>query len=150
MKKRIGFTLMELLVVIAIIGLLMAIMLPSLTRVKRIGRRIVCGSNERQIIFAATTAAQDNYGKLPRGGYHDETADLDMPWIMQAEEFFKIGMTIMGKGFAVPDGYDMPADRVESTCNLLKANNTIEAFTCPEFQTSKTVSELPSLNSSYG
>ena len=37
-----AFTLVELLIVIAIIGLLVAIVLPSLSRAKQIGRRTVC------------------------------------------------------------------------------------------------------------
>lgn len=47
-----GFTLIELLVVIAIIALLMAIMLPALQRVKILGKRIVCGSNLKDIALA--------------------------------------------------------------------------------------------------
>jgi prepilin-type N-terminal cleavage/methylation domain-containing protein/prepilin-type processing-associated H-X9-DG protein len=47
-----GFTLIELLVVVSIISLLMAILLPTLGRVRQLTRRIVCKSNLKQIALA--------------------------------------------------------------------------------------------------
>jgi prepilin-type N-terminal cleavage/methylation domain-containing protein len=47
MKRFRGFTLIELLVVVAIISVLIAILLPSLGRVKETARRTVCASNLR-------------------------------------------------------------------------------------------------------
>lgn len=47
--KKSGFTLIELLVVIAIIALLLAILAPTLGRVKEVGRCLVCLSNQGQL-----------------------------------------------------------------------------------------------------
>ena len=44
MARR-AFTLIELLVVIAVIAVLMAVLLPSLNRVREQGKRAVCMSN---------------------------------------------------------------------------------------------------------
>ena len=48
MRKRKGFTLIELLVVISVIALLMAILLPTLQRVRKQARAIACQSNLHQ------------------------------------------------------------------------------------------------------
>lgn len=44
-----GFTLIELLVVVAVIALLIAILLPSLTRAKELARRSQCAANLHQL-----------------------------------------------------------------------------------------------------
>jgi prepilin-type N-terminal cleavage/methylation domain-containing protein/prepilin-type processing-associated H-X9-DG protein len=51
-RSKAGFTLVELLVVIAVIALLMAILLPALTKAKELARRIICGNNQRTLMTA--------------------------------------------------------------------------------------------------
>jgi prepilin-type N-terminal cleavage/methylation domain-containing protein/prepilin-type processing-associated H-X9-DG protein len=58
-----GFTLIELLVVIAILGLLAAVLLPTLARSQASARRIKCVSNLRQLGLAAQLYWNDNEGK---------------------------------------------------------------------------------------
>jgi len=53
------FTLIELLMVIAIIAILAALLLPSLQRVKEMGKDTGCKSNQRQISLAALSYALD-------------------------------------------------------------------------------------------
>jgi prepilin-type N-terminal cleavage/methylation domain-containing protein/prepilin-type processing-associated H-X9-DG protein len=72
---RRAFTLIELLVVISIIALLIAILLPQLTRVKEGARRAQCSSNLHQFNLGTVNYAIENDGKYPDarrddGGYH--------------------------------------------------------------------------------
>lgn len=67
--RRLGFTLIELLVVIAIIALLIAVLLPALSRAREISRRTVCGTNLRQIGMAFQQYTEDFDGWFPAKGH---------------------------------------------------------------------------------
>jgi len=76
MNSRRAFTLIELLVVIAMIALLMAVLLPTLARVRRQARAVVCQSTLRQWGTFMAASVNDNGGgfwspdwKYPRGTY---------------------------------------------------------------------------------
>ena len=62
---RAGFTLIELLVVIAIIALLLAILMPALSRVREAAKRAVCSSQVKQIGVAVVAYASDYDGHMP-------------------------------------------------------------------------------------
>lgn len=64
-RKNTAFTLIELLTVIAIIGILGAILIPTVGRVRESARTSQCASNLRQISQAALLFTEENRGKLP-------------------------------------------------------------------------------------
>ncbi|EIQ01458.1 prepilin-type N-terminal cleavage/methylation domain-containing protein [Opitutaceae bacterium TAV1] len=60
-----AFTLIELLTVIAIIGILAAIIIPTVGKVRMSAKRAQCVSNLRQIVVGTLAYANDNRGRPP-------------------------------------------------------------------------------------
>jgi len=75
-----AFTLIELLVVISIIALLMAILMPTLQKVRKQTKHVLCRSNLKQWGLVWTMYAEDNNGKFP-----DYLADT---WMQQLTRYY--------------------------------------------------------------
>lgn len=67
-SSRGAFTLIELLTVIAIIGILAAIIIPVVGKVRQSARQAQSQSNVKQIVQGLLTYANDNRGTLPYQG----------------------------------------------------------------------------------
>ena len=111
-----GFTLIELLVVIAVISLLMAILVPSLQRVRKKAKAIVCQSNLRQwgVVFEMYTNENNNrfFRLTIKGNNDDDSDDMWLPYLRpyhQNEELaFCPVATKPGSEPIPPDPHDWP------------------------------------------
>ena len=66
-RRRTGFTLVELLVVISIIALLLAILMPSLTKARKQAQSVICKGNLHPLSLGLGLYVQNNH-------------DTFMPW----------------------------------------------------------------------
>ena len=82
-KSRIAaFTVVELLVVITIIGVMVALLLPAISRAREAANRVRCASNFHQIILGTIINSTDNRGVAPTfnsNGY-GATGMVDISW----------------------------------------------------------------------
>jgi prepilin-type N-terminal cleavage/methylation domain-containing protein len=65
LRRRLGFTLIELLTVIAVIGILAAIIIPTVGKVRETTQRTVDANNLRELAKAAAIYATENRDALP-------------------------------------------------------------------------------------
>jgi prepilin-type N-terminal cleavage/methylation domain-containing protein len=75
-----AFTLVELLVVISIIALLLSVLMPALSSVRRQAKKVVCKSNMKQLGLAVNIYAQNYNNALPVERYFDTRAGYDLYW----------------------------------------------------------------------
>ncbi|MEI8309490.1 MAG: prepilin-type N-terminal cleavage/methylation domain-containing protein [Verrucomicrobiota bacterium] len=100
-----GFTLVELLVTVAIIGILVALLLPSIRSYFKRARAVGCMSSLRQIYVGATQFAADNQGAMPYSDKvvnEDGSVDWSANWCKKASEYAMGGAT--GGTVMCPDG----------------------------------------------
>ncbi len=119
MRRTKGFTLIELLVVIAIIGLLVSILVPSVTRVQALAKRVSCQANLNGLGKAITIYKSMN--------------DDDFPIIDQSkssEYMSDLGGTVDEDANGSLAGLD--GAMVQNLCLLIKEDNTTwKMFRCP-------------------
>ena len=83
---RFGFTLVELLVVIGIIALLIAVLMPALSRAREASKRTQCASNMRQLMTGYISYSLENKSWLVYGASDNpDAADAanrgNRPWL---------------------------------------------------------------------
>lgn len=96
-NQRLAFTLIELLTVIAIIGILAAILIPTVASVRDSAKSSVCVSNLRQIGLAASIYALDNNDRLPNAG-----TGTDPEWARTLADYISVPHTEVASIFVCP------------------------------------------------
>jgi prepilin-type N-terminal cleavage/methylation domain-containing protein len=118
-----GFTLIELLTVIAIIGILAAIIIPTVGKVRATALGAQCSSNLRQLGQQLNLYANDSKGYLPAPAMNTHTAITD-PKVLAAfqgrEGISRIVETFVDLNFSDPRIVPIfkPSDRVRLTRKL--------------------------------
>ena len=113
MTRTRGFTLVELLVVIAVIAILMAMLMPALSRAREAAKRISCANNLKELTLAWMMYADDNDDKVAPA-----RADQQDP----------------GKGWTGWNYFDYPEEDQISLIKgglLYKYCNNVKAYRCP-------------------
>jgi prepilin-type N-terminal cleavage/methylation domain-containing protein/prepilin-type processing-associated H-X9-DG protein len=137
-----GFTLVELLVVIGIIALLIAILLPALSRAREAGNRVKCLATQRSMVQAAYLHAQEHQGYMPLGGVQGASwlnittdpvglGDLGRRHYIYvfSDPKYRPLPTILALGTYM--SFPLPYDDMFQVGRALKSDELRRLFTCP-------------------
>lgn len=125
-----AFTLVELLVVIAIIGLLIAILLPSLNRARAKAKGLVCLSNMRNLMQAVYLYTGPK-GKFPTAGltHGGQDDDTERSWVEQLAETYGRGSEIIRCPMDESEHWERPLDVGTLTGRLRKTSFASTSYT---------------------
>jgi prepilin-type N-terminal cleavage/methylation domain-containing protein/prepilin-type processing-associated H-X9-DG protein len=130
-RLRLGFTLIELLVVIAIIGVLIALLLPAVQKVREAAARTQCINNLKQMGLALHSFS-DQYRHFPSGGEGTNPTVFPNRTYFDLHSVFTMILPFTEHGdiyskFDLRYAYNDPA----APGNIAAAKNVVQTFLCP-------------------
>lgn len=108
--RPIGFTLIELLIVIAIVAVLIALLLPGLTKARQSAQRVQCLSNLRQVHLAFALYGMSNHDQVPLGYRSNRKQFNSMVYSSTALEYVLFGRLYVARMMNTPQVYFCPAE----------------------------------------
>ncbi len=128
--RKNGFTLIELLVVISIIAVLVSVLLPALSSGRRMGQRVACMANLKQLASGATEYGTDNedwiIGAPSGSGAYLIGESVGYGPSVQTWDFMGPMARMWGFGLTLPDRGNPRG--LKRRFNELRSN---KAFLCP-------------------
>ena len=122
-STRRAFTLVELLVVIAIIGILMAILIPTLNSIRAASRATACKNNLRQVAFSVRAYTESRDGILPAQWQTDRSEPwMNFSWTVDVLPYLDQQN--------LRDSFDLELEPL-SMPNLRFAKVNVPIFECP-------------------
>jgi prepilin-type N-terminal cleavage/methylation domain-containing protein len=106
-----AFTLVELLVVIGIISVLIAMLLPALSKAQEAARRTACLSNLRQLGTVFQMYAQQYKGAVPIGYMDERQFSYVINWNnANGTKVSQMGLLVLAKMLAMPRAFYCPSE----------------------------------------
>lgn len=127
--SRSGFTLLELTVILAIVGVLVALLVPTLSNAKALAHRAACLSNLRQLSLSWVLYNGDNNGQLVESYPGNSPLNPNLSAWVQGN-------------MKLPDEANNPA--LIARGQLYQYNDSTAIYRCPADKTASTVGGKPS------
>jgi prepilin-type N-terminal cleavage/methylation domain-containing protein/prepilin-type processing-associated H-X9-DG protein len=136
MIRRSAFTLLELLVVIAIIGVLIALLLPSVLSAREAGRRVTCANNIRQLALAVQ-AYHEMQKELPPMYTSPPSTTVTLSFGLESHSWRSMILHCM-EGQQLQDQIDLELTAIHAN-NRAAINSPVDTFVCPSAPRSSSV-----------